>query len=102
MSKDKKQRDSIFEIESCKRFNIKTTKNVRKFCRRIYATYSTWFTIFDRDTTQIRMTEFYHHNIKCATKTEKTRKQYSHYKKILKWWENKRVDVKHQITSYRR
>ena len=84
MSKDKERRDSIFKIENYERFNIKTTKNVRKFCRRIYATYSTWFTIFDRDTTRIKMTEFYHYNIKCATKIKKIRKQYSHYEEILK------------------
>ena len=89
----------IFEIKSYKRFNVKTTKNVKKFCCRIYATYSTWFTIFDRDTTWVRMTEFYYHNIKCVTKTKEAQKQYSYYKKILKWWENKCVDVRHQITS---
>ena len=30
------------------------------------------------------MTKFYHHNIECATKTKKIRKQYSHDKIILK------------------
>ena len=30
------------------------------------------------------MTEFYHYNIKCATKIEKIQKQYSYYKMILK------------------
>ena len=30
------------------------------------------------------MTEFYHHNIECATKTKKIQKQYLHYEIILK------------------
>ena len=41
------------------------------------------------------MTKFYYYNIECAIKTEKIQKQYSHYKMILKLWENKRVDVKY-------
>ena len=41
MSKDKEWRDSISEIKSYKKFNVKTIKNVKKFCRRIYATYLT-------------------------------------------------------------
>ena len=102
MSKDKERRDSIFEIKSCKKFNLEITKNIRKFCCRIHVTYSTWFTIFNYDTTWIKMTEFYHYNIECATKTEKARRQYSHYETILKLWKDKRVDVKHQITSRRR
>ena len=102
MSRNKERRDSIFEIKNYKKFNVKITKNVKKFCRRIYAIYSTWFTIFDHDTTRVKMIEFYHHNIKCATKTKEIQRQYSHYEKILKRWENKRVDVRHQITSYRR
>ena len=40
MSRDKEQRNSIFEIESCERFNVKTIRNVKRFYRRIYATYS--------------------------------------------------------------
>ena len=99
MLKNEKRRDQIFEIENCEKFNIEIIRNVERFCRRIYATYSTWFIIFDRDITRIKMTKFYHYNIKCATKTEEIRRQYSHYEKILKRWENKRVDVRHQITS---
>ena len=41
ISKSEKQRDQIFEIKNCKKFNIKTTKNVEKFRRRIDATYLT-------------------------------------------------------------
>ena len=100
MSKDNEWRDSIFEIKSYKRFNLETIKNIRKFRRKIYATYSTWFTIFDCDTTWIKMTKFYHYNIECAIKTEKARKQYLHYETILKLWKNKRVDVRHQITLH--
>ena len=95
MSRNKEWRDSIFEIENYKKFNIKIIKNVRKFCRRIYATYLIWFTIFDRDMTRIKIIEFYHHNIKCAIKTKEIRKQYSHYEKILKRWKNKRVNVRY-------
>ena len=102
MSKDNKRRDSISEIKSCEKFNFEIIKNIKRFRCRIHATYSTWFTIFNRDMTWIKMTEFYHHNIECATKTEEIRKQYSHYKAILKLWENKRVNVKHQITLRRR
>ena len=102
MSKGNERRGSIFEIENCERFNLETIKNIRRFRRKIHATYSAWFTILNRDTTWVRMTEFYHHNIKCAIKTEETRRQYSHYETILKLWENKRVDVRHQITSRRR
>ena len=102
MSKNNKRRDSIFKIKSYERFNLKITRNIRRFRCRIHVTYSTWFTIFNRDTTWVKMTEFYHHNIECATKTEKTRKQYSHYETILKLWENKHVNVRHQITSRQR
>ena len=102
MSRNNEWRGPISEIENCKKFNFKTTKNIRRFRHRIHATYSTWFTILNRDTTWVRMTEFYHHNIECAIKTEETRKQYSHYETILKLWENKRVDVKYQITSRQR
>ena len=41
MLKDKEQRDSIFKIESYKKFNFKTTKNIKKFRRKIHATYLT-------------------------------------------------------------
>ena len=102
MLKNNERRDSIFEIESYKRFNFETTKNIKRFRCRIHATYSTWFIIFNRDTIWVKMIKFYHHNIECATKTKKTRKQYSYYETILKLWENKRVDVRHQITSRRR
>ena len=101
MSKNNERRDSIFKIENCEKFNFKTIKNIKRFRCRIHATYSTWFIIFNYDTTWVRMTEFYHHNIECATKTEKAWKQYSHYKTILKLWESRRVNVKHQITSRR-
>ena len=101
MLKNKKRRDLIFKIKSCEKFNVKTTKNVKRFCRRIYATYLTWFIIFDCNTTRIKMTEFYYYNIKCATKTKETQKQYSYYEEILKQWKNKRVDVKYQITLCR-
>ena len=99
MLKGNERRGPILKIKNCERFNFKTIRNIRKFRRRIHATYSTWFIIFNCDTTWVKMTEFYHHNIECATKTEEARKQYSHYETILKLWENKRVDVKHQITS---
>ena len=102
MSRDNGRRDSIPEIENCEKFNLETTRNIKKFRRRIHATYLTWFTILNHDTTWVRMTEFYHHNIECATKTKETRKQYSHYEAILKLWKNKRVDVRHQITSRQR
>ena len=102
MSKNNKWCDSIFEIENYEKFNFEITKNIKRFRRRIHATYSTWFTIFNRDTTWIKMTKFYHHNIKCAIKTKETRKQYSHYEAILKLWKNRRVDVRHQITSRQR
>ena len=39
ISKYQKRRDLIFEIESCKKFNIKIIKNVEEFRRKIYATY---------------------------------------------------------------
>ena len=102
MSKDNERRDSISEIENCERFNLEIIRNIKRFRCRIHATYSTWFTIFNRDTTWVRMTEFYHHSIECATKTEETQRQYSHYEAILKLWKSRRVDVKHQITSRRR
>ena len=41
MSKDKERRDSIFKIKSYKKFNFKLIRNVERFRRRIYATYST-------------------------------------------------------------
>ena len=41
MSRNEKQRDSIFKIENYKKFNIKITKNVEEFRRRIYVTYLT-------------------------------------------------------------
>ena len=41
MSKNKKRRDSIFEIDNCKKFNVEIIKNIERFRRRIYATYST-------------------------------------------------------------
>ena len=41
MSKNNEQRDSIFKIKSCEKFNFETTKNIKRFRRRIYATYST-------------------------------------------------------------
>ena len=39
MSKNKKQRDSIFEIENHKKFNIKITRNIKEFRNKIYVTY---------------------------------------------------------------
>ena len=102
MSKDNERRGSIPEIESYEKFNFKITRNIKRFRCRIHATYSTWFTILNRDTAWARMTRFYHHSIECATKTEEIRRQYSHYEAILKLWENKRVDVRHQITSRQR
>ena len=99
MSKNNERRDSIFEIKNYKKFNFKIIRNIKKFRRKIHATYLTWFTIFNRDTTWVKMTKCYHHNIECAIKTKKIRKQYSHYEVILKLWENKRVNVKYQITS---
>ena len=74
MSKDNEQRDLIFKIESCEKFNLKTIRNIKKFRRKIYVTYSTWFIILNRDTTWIKMTKFYYHNIKCATKTKEIQK----------------------------
>ena len=41
MLKNNERRNSISEIESCKKFNFKTTKNIKKFHRKIHATYST-------------------------------------------------------------
>ena len=41
MSKDNGRRDLIFEIKNYKRFNFKTTRNIKKFRRKIHATYST-------------------------------------------------------------
>ena len=102
MSKDNKWRDSISEIKNDKKFNFEIIKNIRRFRRKIYVTYLTWFTILNYDTTWIKMTESYHHNIKYATKTKKIQRQYLHYEMILKLWENKRVNVKHQITSRQR
>ena len=99
MSKSKERRDQISEIKYYKKFNIEITKNVEKLCRRIYIIYLTWFIIFDHNTTRIKITRFYHYNIKCITKIKEIQKQYLHYKIILKRWENKRVNVKHQITS---
>ena len=99
MSKGNERRDSISEIKNYKRFNFEIIRNIKRFRRKIHATYSTWFTIFNCNTIWIKMTKFYHYNIKCATKTKEIRRQYSHYEAILKLWKNKCVDVKHQITS---
>ena len=41
MSRNEKQRDQIFKIKNYKKFNVETIKNVRRFCRKIYATYLT-------------------------------------------------------------
>ena len=41
MSRDNERRDSIFKIKSDEKFNLKITKNIKRFHRRIYATYST-------------------------------------------------------------
>ena len=41
MSKDNERRDLIFEIKSCKKFNFEIIKNIKKFRRRIHATYLT-------------------------------------------------------------
>ena len=51
MLKDNEWHDSIFKIKNYKKFNFKIIKNIKKFCCKIYAIYSTWFTIFNRDTT---------------------------------------------------
>ena len=99
MSKNNEQRDLIFEIKNYEKFNFKIIRNIKKFRCKIHATYLTWFTIFNYDITWVKMTEFYHHNIECATKIKKIWKQYLHYETILKLWENKRVNVKYQITS---
>ena len=74
MSKNNEQRDSIFKIENCEKFNFKIIKNIKRFRCKIHVIYSTWFTIFNCDTTWVKMTKFYHYNIECATKTEKIRK----------------------------
>ena len=102
MSRNNERHGPIFEIENYEKSNLETTRNIRKFRRKIHATYSTWFTILNRGTAWARMTKFYHHSIECATKTEEARRQYSHYKTILKLWKDRRVDVRHQITSRRR
>ena len=41
MLKDNERRDPISEIEKCERFNFKIIKNIKRFRRRIHATYST-------------------------------------------------------------
>ena len=41
MSKDNERRDSISKIKNYEKFNFKTTKNIKKFRRKIYAIYST-------------------------------------------------------------
>ena len=41
MSQDNKRRDSIFEIKNYKKFNFKIIKNIKRFRRKIHATYST-------------------------------------------------------------
>ena len=41
MSKDNERRDSISKIKNCKRFNFKIIRNIRKFRRKIHATYLT-------------------------------------------------------------
>ena len=41
MSRDNERRDSIFEIENYKKFNLKTIRNIKKFRRKIHATYLT-------------------------------------------------------------
>ena len=41
MSKNNERRDLIFKIKNCKKFNLKTIKNIKKFRRKIHATYST-------------------------------------------------------------
>ena len=41
ISRNKERRDQIFKIENYKKFNIETIKDIEKFYRRIYATYST-------------------------------------------------------------
>ena len=41
MSRNKKRRDQIFEVENYEKFNIEITRNIKRFCRKIYATYST-------------------------------------------------------------
>ena len=41
MSRNEEQRNQVFKIKNCKKFNIKTTRNAEKFCRRIYIIYLT-------------------------------------------------------------
>ena len=41
MSRNEKRRDQISKIEDYEKFNIEITKNAEKFCRKIYAIYST-------------------------------------------------------------
>ena len=41
MSKNNERCDSIFKIKNCEKFNLKIIKNIKKFCRKIYATYLT-------------------------------------------------------------
>ena len=39
MSRNEERRNQIFEIESCKKFNVEIIKKIERFRRRIYATY---------------------------------------------------------------
>ena len=41
MSKNNERYDSIFKIKNYEKFNFKTTKNIKKFRHKIYATYLT-------------------------------------------------------------
>ena len=41
MSKNNERRDSIFKIENCEKFNFEIIRNIRRFRRRIHATYLT-------------------------------------------------------------
>ena len=41
MLRNNEQRDSISKIKNCEKFNFKIIKNIKKFRRRIHATYLT-------------------------------------------------------------
>ena len=41
MSRSEKQRDQIFKIESYEKFDVEITKKIKRFCRKVYAIYST-------------------------------------------------------------
>ena len=41
MLKDNERRDSIFKIESYKKFNLEIIKNIKRFRCKIHATYLT-------------------------------------------------------------